>query len=131
MGSTELIARPDVPAGVVLSRDRRARDPLLHRRVRPRSSTVAWRPRRGRAGPHLRSGAAEEIEPPLAPQVDALIIDLDGVIRHWDPTYGPEADRRLGIPEGTLMAVALEDRMARVVDGRLPFEAWCTEVGAE
>jgi putative hydrolase of the HAD superfamily len=74
----------------------------------------------------------EETEPPLVPQVDAVIIDLDGVIRHWDLDYGPEADRRLGLPEGTLMGVALEEeRMARVVDGRLSFEAWCAEVGVE
>jgi putative hydrolase of the HAD superfamily len=71
-------------------------------------------------------------EGPLQPLVEGLIIDLDGVIRHWDPAYGPEADARLGIPAGTLTAVALEpDRLARAVDGRLSFEAWCEEIGAE
>jgi putative hydrolase of the HAD superfamily len=132
MGSAELIARPDVPTGVVLaetvelasrfSTDDSGRfvNGLLARiaeEVRPAGAAVA----------------AEEASPaePLAPQVDALIIDLDGVIRHWDPTYGPEVDARLGLPTGSLAAAGLEpERLERVVDGRLPFEAWCEEIGA-
>ncbi|MGH9275958.1 MAG: transcription antitermination factor NusB [Acidimicrobiales bacterium] len=131
MGSAELIARPDVPTGVVLAETvelaSRFSTDASGRFVNGLLARIAEEVR-GDSAP----GAAEEAEPPLAPQVDGLIIDLDGVIRHWDPAYGPEADRRLGIPEGTLMAVALEDdRLARVMDGRLPFEAWCAEVGTE
>ena len=76
-------------------------------------------------------GAPLDEEPePLAPQVDALIIDLDGVIRHWDPGYASEVDARLGLPVGTIVAAGLEpERLDRVLDGRLLFEAWCDEIG--
>jgi putative hydrolase of the HAD superfamily len=131
MGSAELIARPDVPTGVVL-----AETVELASRFSTDGSGRFVNGLLARIAEEVRGAAgtvdAVDTEPALEPQVDALIIDLDGVIRHWDPAYGPEADRRLGIPEGTLMGVALEaDRMERVIDGRLPFEAWCTEVGAE
>lgn len=130
MGSAELIARPDVPTGVVLAETvelaSRFSTDASGRFVNGLLARIAEEVRGERDAP------AVEDEPPLEPVVDALIIDLDGVIRHWDPDYGPAADRRLGIPEGTLMGVALdEERLARVVDGRLPFEEWCTEVGAE
>ncbi|MGQ0434792.1 MAG: transcription antitermination factor NusB [Microthrixaceae bacterium] len=130
MGSAELIARLDVPTGVVLaetvelasrfSTDASGRfvNGLLARvakEVRPDASTVA----------------PEDDPAPLNPLVDGLIIDLDGVIRHWDPRYGPEADARLGLPSGTITEVGLdEERLQRVIDGRLPFEAWCEEIGA-
>lgn len=132
MGSAELIARPDVPTGVVLAETvelaSRFSTDASGRFVNGLLARIADEVRAGTDAP----AAAADEELPLEPLVDALIIDLDGVIRHWDPEYGPEADRRLGIPEGTLMGVALEEeRLARVVDGRLPFEEWCTEVGAE
>ncbi len=131
MGSAELIARPDVPTGVVLAETvelaSRFSTDGSGRFVNGLLARIADEVRGGRADPDPGGD-----EPPLEPLVDALVIDLDGVIRHWDPDYGPEADRRLGIPEGTLMGVALEEeRLARVVDGRLPFEDWCAEVGAE
>ncbi len=134
MGSAELIARTDVPTGVILSETvdlaSRFSTDASGRFVNGLLARIAKEVRGGAEG--SAEAAVEEPEEPLAPQVDGLIIDLDGVIRHWDPAYGPEADRRLGIPEGTLMSVALEeDRLARVVDGRLPFEAWCAEVGEE
>ncbi len=137
MGSAELLARPDVPTGVVL-----AETVELASRFSTDGSGRFVNGLLARIAEEVRGGAevpvdpsdptADEPEEPLDPQVDGVIIDLDGVIRHWDPAYGPEADRRLGIPEGTLMSVALEEeRLARVVDGRLPFEAWCEEVGEE
>jgi N utilization substance protein B len=128
MGSAELIARPDVPTGVVL-----AETVELASRFSTDDS--------GRFVNGLLARIAEEVRPvggvgatadapmstaeALAPQVDALIIDLDGVIRHWDPAYGPEVDARLGLPTGTFAAAGLEpERLGRVVDGRLSFEAW-------
>ena len=129
MGSAELIARPDVPTPVVL-----AETVDLASRFSTDDS--------GRFVNGLLARVAEEVrgqgsaaveapaEEPLQPQVDAVVIDLDGVIRHWDPTYGPQVDERLGLPAGTIAAVGLEPhRLERVVDGRLPFEAWCEEIG--
>lgn len=134
MGSAELIARLDVPTGVVLSETvdlaSRFSTDASGRFVNGLLARIAQEVRGGAEA--LADPTDDEPGEALDPQVDGVLIDLDGVIRHWDPTYGPEADRRLGIPEGTLMSVALEeDRLARVVDGRLPFEAWCAEVGEE
>ena len=129
MGAAELIARPDVPTAVVLaetvelasrfSTDGSGRfvNGLLARvaaEVRPDGGTTV----------------SDAYEAPQ-PQVDAVVIDLDGVIRHWDEAYMSEAEERLGLPTRTLSAVALEpERLDRVHDGRLAFEEWCAEVGA-
>lgn len=145
MGTAELIARPDVPTGVVLaetvdlasrfSTDDSGRfvNGLLARvadEVRPAAPDAAP----GEADePGEDPGAEDEDEDedePLSPLVDALVIDLDGVIRHWDPAHTRQADARLGLPSGTIEGVALEHgRLERAVDGRLPFEAWCEEIG--
>ncbi len=130
MGTAELIARLDVPTPVVLAETVE---------LASRFSTDGS----GRFVNGLLARIAEEVRPgrgvaaalpepePLAPQVDALVIDFDGVIRHWDPAYAVAADERLGLPPGTLLAAGLEsDRLHRVHDGRLPFEDWCQEVGA-
>jgi putative hydrolase of the HAD superfamily len=139
MGSAELIARPDVPTGVVLAETvelaSRFSTDASGRFVNGLLARIAEEVRGHGAATFVAdagAGGGDDAEPPLEPEVDGLIIDLDGVIRHWDPAYGPQVDARLGIPEGTLTAVALEeDRLARVVDGRLTFEGWCEEIGAE
>jgi len=130
MGSAELIARLDVPTGVVL-----AETVELASRFSTDGSGRFVNGLLARVAQEVRPDAtavAQEDEPtPLDPQVDGLIIDLDGVIRHWDPQYGLDADERLGLPPGTISQAGLEsERLARVVDGRLPFEAWCEEIGA-
>jgi putative hydrolase of the HAD superfamily len=136
MGSAELIARPDVPTGVVLAETvelaSRFSTDASGRFVNGLLARIAKEVRGEVVETEASTAAPEQEDDPLTPEVDGLIIDLDGVIRHWDPAYGPEVDARLGLPAGTLTAVALEeDRLARVVDGRLPFEGWCEEVGAE
>jgi putative hydrolase of the HAD superfamily len=66
------------------------------------------------------------------PLVEGLIIDLDGVIRHWDPAHYAAAEERLGLPAGTLRASAfVEERLARAMDGRISFDEWCDEIGGE
>lgn len=129
MGSAELITRADVPTGVVL-----AETVELASRFGTDGSGRFVNGLLARIAEEVRGpGATADVEdePPLSPAVDALVIDLDGVIRHWDTAYYPAAEAELGLPEGALTGVALEsDRLARVVDGRLPFEAWCEEVGS-
>jgi putative hydrolase of the HAD superfamily len=138
MGTAELLARPDVPTGVVLaevvelagrfSTDGSSRfvNGLLARvarEVRPGEPTEP--------AADLGTGEGDE-EPPVAPHVDGVIIDLDGVIRHWDTAPVPEAERRLGLPEGALTAAAFEpDRLGRAMDGRLSAADWCDEIGAD
>jgi putative hydrolase of the HAD superfamily len=150
MGTAELLVRDDVPTGVVLSetvdlaarfgtdgsgrfvngllariaRDLRPQDrePVEEASGEPHTSSTS-----SRAG---WGAAAEEL--PGDPQVEGLIIDLDGVIRHWDPSYYEEAEEHLGLPAGTITSIAFaEDRLARAMDGRTAFADWCAEIGSE
>lgn len=131
MGTAELIVRLDVPTAVVL-----AETVELASRFSTDGSGRFVNGLLARVADEVRAAAAEvhgsdEPEPPR-PQVDALVIDLDGVIRHWDESYTREAEVRLGLPAGTLSKVALEpERLDRVHDGRLSFEDWCAEVGRD
>jgi putative hydrolase of the HAD superfamily len=55
----------------------------------------------------------------------AAIFDLDGVVRSWDPGIMSGAERRAGLPIGSLAAVAFEpELLARVITGALTDEAW-------
>ena len=139
MGTAELLTRPDVPTPVVLAETvelaSRFGTDGSGRFVNGLLARVA-REVRGEGAPvDLDAPGADPAAPggaPPQPLVDALIIDLDGVIRHWDESYYPDAEARLGLPPGALTAVALEpDRLRRATDGRLTFEAWCAEIGAE
>jgi putative hydrolase of the HAD superfamily len=131
LATGELLARPEVPTAVVLNEAVE-----LARRFSTDGS--------GRFVNGLLARVAREVRPdhedaPPAPTpeprprlVDGLLVDLDGVIRHWDPTHIPTVEERLGLPAGSLGAVAFEDdRLARAMDGRLAFEAWCEEIGTE
>ncbi len=133
MGSAELIARADVPTAVVLAEtvelSSRFSTDDSGRFVNGLLARVADEVRGGRTAPN--AAATTEEEPP-SPEVDGLVIDLDGVIRHWDPSHHAAAEERLGLPSGVIAGVALtEERLARVTDGRLSFEDWCAEVGEE
>jgi putative hydrolase of the HAD superfamily len=148
MGSAELIARPDVPTAVVLAETvdlaSRFSTDGSGRFVNGLLARVA-REVRGDAGPlppleDLDLDDLEDIEaddlvggddPARPALVDGVIIDLDGVIRHWDAEHAPTVERRLGLPAGSLGSVAFEDdRLQRAMDGRLSFAAWCEEIGA-
>jgi transcription antitermination factor NusB len=59
----------------------------------------------------------------------ALLVDMDGVIRHWDGADLLAADAVLGVDEGTYAAVALDpDRVRRANDGTLSDEEWRGEI---
>ncbi len=131
MGAAELIVRLDVPTGVVL-----AETVELASRFSTDSSGRFVNGLLARVAEEVRaaSEAMQVVEDPepAPPQVDAVIIDLDGVIRHWDDRHNTDAEARLGLPAGSLAASGLTaERLDRVTDGRLSFEAWCEEVGEE
>jgi putative hydrolase of the HAD superfamily len=149
MGSAELITRADVPTGVVLaetvdlasrfSTDGSGRfvNGLLARVAREVRGERTPIPEPGELPLHLED--LEDLDdlddadllPDGPPGVDAVIIDLDGVIRHWDPEQIPSIERRHGLPAGSLASVAFEpDRLDRAMDGRLAFSEWCDEIGA-
>lgn len=69
------------------------------------------------------------VSPPVR-VVDAVIVDLDGVIRHWDKDALPAADRALGLPTGTIGKTAFEPkRLARAMRGDLTADEWYAEIG--
>jgi putative hydrolase of the HAD superfamily len=127
MGAAELLTQADVPTGVVL-----AETVDLASRFSTDGS--------GRFVNGLLARIAREIRGDVDPQraladapsrsVDGLVIDLDGVIRHWDPIEGTEEG--LGLPPGALARAAFEpDRLERAMDGSLSFEAWTEEIAQE
>ncbi|HMG44765.1 MAG TPA: transcription antitermination factor NusB [Acidimicrobiales bacterium] len=68
--------------------------------------------------------------PPGDREVDAVIIDLDGVIRHWQEDDVPAAEQELGLPKRSISGAAFEpDRLERAMRGELTAEEWYAEVG--
>lgn len=136
MGTAELIARPDVPTGVVLAEvvelvSRFSTDGS-GRFVNGLLARIAEEVRPAGAQPATAPADDPLDEPAPVPLVDALIIDLDGVIRHWDTSQYGEVESRLGLPAGALADAALGgERLERATDGRLTFEEWCEEIGSE
>jgi transcription antitermination factor NusB len=130
MGTAELIARPDVPTGVVL-----AETVDLASRFSTDGSGRFVNGLLARIAREVRSETGEAPELPSVPagssaEVGALVIDLDGVIRHWDNEGVARLEAEVGLPAGALTATAMEpDRLQRAMDGRLPFDDWCQEIG--
>lgn len=55
----------------------------------------------------------------------AIISDLDGVLRIWDPAATPAIEARHGLPEGAVHAAAFEPALVdRAVTGRISDETW-------
>jgi putative hydrolase of the HAD superfamily len=66
----------------------------------------------------------------LDSQVEALIIDFDGVIRQWDEGSLAEAEADLGLPAGVIAVAAFDPvRFEPAMLGELSHEAWCVSVG--
>ncbi|MFD9357942.1 HAD family hydrolase [Streptomyces sp. NPDC060031] len=56
---------------------------------------------------------------------DAVLCDLDGVLRVWDPDAMPALDRVHGLPEGTLAAAAFAPvRLLPAITGEISDEQW-------
>jgi putative hydrolase of the HAD superfamily len=63
---------------------------------------------------------------------EALIIDLDGVLRSWAGQQTAAVERRHGLPAGSLTAVAFApERLLPAVTGRTTDAAWRTGVAEE
>ncbi|MCI3934376.1 HAD-IA family hydrolase [Streptomyces sp. AN091965] len=59
------------------------------------------------------------------PIYDAVLCDLDGVLRIWAPDAMPALDRAHGLPEGTLAAAAFApDRLLPAITGQVSDEQW-------
>ncbi|PYC68620.1 hydrolase [Streptomyces tateyamensis] len=56
---------------------------------------------------------------------DALLCDLDGVLRHWPTPGHADLDQRHGLPPGTLAATAFApERLLPAITGRVTDEQW-------
>lgn len=62
--------------------------------------------------------------------IDALIVDLDGVIRHWDNEHFAETAASFGLRADELAAIAFEKELLDAgMTGALTFEAWADLIG--
>ena len=59
-----------------------------------------------------------------------LIIDLDGVLRIWDPNIITDAEKTSGLPTGALSAAAFGDDelLIRAITGAISDEEWRREI---
>lgn len=62
--------------------------------------------------------------------IRAVVFDLDGVIRHFDPELVADVEARHALAMGTLLETAFADPgLSEVTTGRITREAWVTGVG--
>ena len=62
----------------------------------------------------------------------ALLIDLDGVLRVWDPEPAAAAERDHGLPAGSLMAAAMRwGRLKPVLAGEVSHADWLAGIADE
>jgi putative hydrolase of the HAD superfamily len=62
----------------------------------------------------------------------ALLIDLDGVLRHFDEAWTVDVERRHGLPPGSLAGTAFaRERLTPAIVGDVTHQAWMAGVGAE
>ena len=61
----------------------------------------------------------------LRQPAQALLIDLDGVLRRWDPTVAATVEQAYGLADGTLLQTAMTWELLRpAVAGELTDEQW-------
>ncbi|TDD50946.1 HAD family hydrolase [Saccharopolyspora elongata] len=65
-------------------------------------------------------------------EFDAILCDLDGVIRWWDPEIMSGLDRANGLPRGTLAKTAFApDRLNPAITGARTDEQWRAAIAAD
>ncbi len=65
-----------------------------------------------------------------SPEIDCLLLDLDGVIRHFDPVTARRAEELHGLEPGTIPRVAFApELLGRVVTGEMTRAQWIAQVG--
>lgn len=62
--------------------------------------------------------------------INVVLLDLDGVIRHFDADHLAAVEQHNNLPPGTLQAAAFEPVLAeQVVTGKMSFDDWVHRVG--
>lgn len=64
-------------------------------------------------------------------EITTVLLDLDGVVRHFDPSHVTAVERAHGLPIGTLTTTAFEPELLEgVITGRLTRAQWVEEVSS-
>ncbi len=59
------------------------------------------------------------------PRATALLVDLDGTLRHWDHDVQAAAERRHGLAPGTILRTAMEwPRVQPAITGQITHAEW-------
>ncbi|MEH1028788.1 HAD-IA family hydrolase [Micromonospora profundi] len=59
----------------------------------------------------------------------ALLLDLDGVLRRWDPAVAAEVEREYGLADGVLSEIAMQwGRLRPVLTGQVSHADWMSSV---
>jgi len=62
--------------------------------------------------------------------IRAVVFDLDGVVRHWDPDVNGSIERRHGLAPGAIIDAAFApDLGPAAVTGALDYATWATRIG--
>jgi putative hydrolase of the HAD superfamily len=62
--------------------------------------------------------------------ISVLLLDVDGVLRHWDERHFASSARALGLEPAQLAGLAFEERLlADVMTGVVSDEEWADEIG--
>jgi streptomycin 6-kinase len=62
--------------------------------------------------------------------IGTVLLDLDGVIRHFDPDHVRHVERRHGLPPDSLTDAAFEPSLLHLVTtGRIPRSEWTNRIG--
>lgn len=121
LATYELTFRPDLPVGVAID-----------------EAVELARTFSTDASPSFVNGVLAAVVPEVrdggrwagAHRPRMLVLDCDGVLRHWDIDATLAAEAALGLPSGTIGAVALErDLLLRASTGALTAEEWAVEIG--
>jgi putative hydrolase of the HAD superfamily len=131
LGTYELLHRPDRSQAVIINEAvvlaRRYGSDDSPRFVNGVLSAVAAEARGGPAG--AAAPGAEGDGEPVRP-AEALVVDLDGVIRRWAPDALASIEREFGLPSGAVASAAFEPaRLAAAMDGTSSYEDWCAAIG--
>jgi putative hydrolase of the HAD superfamily len=123
LGTYELAFEPDQPEGIVLSE---AVD--LAKRYSTDESPRFVNGVLAAINDDVRGGGPwRNVSCPLA-----LLMDMDGVIRHWTGASLQFDDAELGLEAGTIARIVLDpDRIRRANEGTITDEEWRAEVAAE
>lgn len=61
--------------------------------------------------------------------IDVLLLDLDGVVRHYDPAVTEAIEKRCGLPPGKLIETAFQPRLLHAVTtGAMTRAEWVTRI---